>query len=58
MLLIPYRQGGVLHNDQIVLPVLENGRKLVGLVRFPDVFDTISGEIITEYVLQFKLIIS
>jgi Mg/Co/Ni transporter MgtE len=38
----------MLHYDQILLPVLENGRKLIGLVRFLEVFDTISGEIITE----------
>jgi Mg/Co/Ni transporter MgtE len=38
----------MLHFDQIVLPVLENGRKLIGLVRFLEVFDTISDEIITE----------
>ncbi len=38
----------MLHYDQILLPVLENGRKLVGLVRFREVFDTISDQIITE----------
>jgi Mg/Co/Ni transporter MgtE len=38
----------MLHYDRIVLPVLENGRKLIGLVRFLEVFDTISDEIITE----------
>jgi Mg/Co/Ni transporter MgtE len=38
----------MLHYDQIVLPVLENGRKLIGVVRFLEVFDTISDEIITE----------
>ena len=38
----------MLHYDQILLPVLENGRKLIGLVRFLEVFDTISDEIITE----------
>jgi Mg/Co/Ni transporter MgtE len=38
----------MLQYNQILLPVLENGRKLIGLVRFLEVFDTISDQIITE----------
>jgi CBS-domain-containing membrane protein len=38
----------MLHHDQILLPVLEDGRKLMGLVRFLEVFETISNQIITE----------
>ena len=38
----------MLHHDELLLPVLENKRKLVGLVRMIEVFDEISDTILRE----------
>ncbi|MBM4137358.1 MAG: CBS domain-containing protein [Nitrospira sp.] len=38
----------MIHHDLILLPVLENKRKLIGLVRMIEVFDAISDEILKE----------
>lgn len=38
----------MLHNDLVLLPVLENKRKLVGLVRMLEVFNEISGAVLKE----------
>ena len=38
----------MLHNDLILLPVLENKRKLVGVVRMIEVFEELSNDILTE----------
>jgi Mg/Co/Ni transporter MgtE len=38
----------MLHHDLILLPVLENKKKFVGLVRMIEVFDEISGGILKE----------
>lgn len=38
----------MLHNDLILLPVLENKKKLVGVVRMIEVFDELSNAILTE----------
>ena len=38
----------MLHHDLLLLPVLENKRKLVGLVRMIEIFDTISDAVIKE----------
>jgi hypothetical protein len=38
----------MLHHDLILLPVLENKKKFVGLVRMIEVFDEISGAMLKE----------
>lgn len=38
----------MLHNDLVLLPVLENKNKLVGVVRMIEVFDELSNAILTE----------
>lgn len=38
----------MLHNDLILLPVLENKKKLVGVVRMIEVFDELSNAILKE----------
>jgi Mg/Co/Ni transporter MgtE len=38
----------MLRHDLILLPVLENKKKLVGLVRMIEVFDAISDKILKE----------
>lgn len=38
----------MLHNDLVLLPVLENKKKLVGVVRMIEVFDELSNIILTE----------
>jgi Mg/Co/Ni transporter MgtE len=38
----------MLHHDLILLPVLEDKKKFVGLVRMIEVFDEISGAILKE----------
>jgi len=38
----------MLHNDLVMLPVLENRRKFVGLVRMIEVFDAISDAVLKE----------
>jgi len=38
----------MLHNDLVLLPVLEDKKKFVGLVRMIEVFDSISDAILSE----------
>jgi Mg/Co/Ni transporter MgtE len=38
----------MLHHDLIILPVLENKRKLIGLIRMVEVFDEISNAVLKE----------
>jgi CBS domain-containing protein len=38
----------MLHHDLVLLPVLENKKKFVGLVRLVEIFDEISNEIVKE----------
>jgi Mg/Co/Ni transporter MgtE len=38
----------MLHHDLVLLPVLENKKKFVGLVRMIEVFDEISSAVIKE----------
>ncbi|MCL4457869.1 MAG: CBS domain-containing protein [Nitrospirae bacterium] len=38
----------MLHNDLVLLPVLENKKKLVGVVRMIEVFDELSNAILSE----------
>ncbi|MEW6584572.1 MAG: CBS domain-containing protein [Nitrospirota bacterium] len=38
----------MVHHDLILLPVLENKKKFVGLVRMLEVFDEVSGAIMSE----------
>ena len=38
----------MLHHDLLLLPVLENKKKFVGLVRMIEVFDEISNAILKE----------
>jgi CBS-domain-containing membrane protein len=38
----------MLHHDLILLPVLENKKKFVGLVRMIEVFDELSGALLEE----------
>jgi CBS-domain-containing membrane protein len=38
----------MLHNDLVLLPVLENKKKFVGLVRMIEVFDEISNAVVKE----------
>jgi hypothetical protein len=38
----------MLHHDLILLPVLENKKKFVGLVRLIEVFDELSGALLEE----------
>jgi CBS domain-containing protein len=38
----------MLHHDLVLLPVLENKKKFIGLVRMIEVFDEISNAVLTE----------
>ena len=38
----------MLHHDLILLPVLENKKKFVGVVRMIEIFDEISNAIVKE----------
>lgn len=38
----------MLHNDLVLLPVLENKKKLIGVVRMVEVFDELSNAILKE----------
>ena len=38
----------MLHNDLVLLPVLENKKKLIGVVRMVEVFDELSNAILSE----------
>ena len=38
----------MLHNDLVLVPVLEDKKKFVGLVRMIEVFDEISNAVLTE----------
>lgn len=38
----------MLHNDLVLLPVLENKKKLIGVVRMIEVFDEVSNAILNE----------
>lgn len=38
----------MLHNDLVLLPVLENKKKLIGAVRMVEVFDELSNAILSE----------
>jgi predicted transcriptional regulator len=38
----------MLHNNLVLLPVLENKKKLVGVVRMIEVFDELSNAILSE----------
>lgn len=38
----------MLHNDLVLLPVLENKKKLIGVVRMIEVFDELSNAILNE----------
>jgi CBS-domain-containing membrane protein len=38
----------MLHHDLVLLPVLENKKKFVGLVRMIEIFDEISNAIVKE----------
>ncbi len=38
----------MLHNDLLLLPVLEDKKKFVGLVRMIEVFDSISDAVLKE----------
>lgn len=38
----------MLHNDLILLPVLENKKKLIGVIRMIEVFDELTGTILKE----------
>jgi Mg/Co/Ni transporter MgtE len=38
----------ILHHDLILLPVLENKKKFIGVVRMTEIFDEISDAIVKE----------
>lgn len=38
----------MIHNDLLILPVLENKKKLVGLIRMIEVFDVLAGGVLDE----------
>lgn len=38
----------MIHNDLLVLPVLEDKKKVVGLIRMIEVFDALSGSVLDE----------
>lgn len=38
----------MIHNDLLILPVLENKKKVVGLIRMMEVFDALSGSVLDE----------